>query len=77
MADIVTLNHSGNSWLWKLRLREYREDNNLTQLEMAECLGIPLEIYVEYETSSQKVHPEHLKSIIAALDSESWRKKSI
>ena len=57
------LSYKGVTWMiktYKERIRDLREDNDLTQKEIAEVLGIKYNVYQRYELGTSKMPIHHL-----------------
>ena len=50
-------------FMFHLRLRDLREDNDLTQKEVAAYLGIDQRTYSNYETEKRSMPMEHYRSL--------------
>ena len=48
---------------WYNRIRDLREDRDLTQVQVAEVLGTRQEYYSKYELGKRKLPIEHLKTL--------------
>ncbi len=52
----------------KLQLRDLREDNNLSQAEMAKILGVSQQTYSRYESHTTEIPLESLISLADYYD---------